>query len=212
MRIDKIHNRMDLIIDKAGSDYFSPGEKDDALDMASVQMFNRYLEKYGVDMDSREALKPFRVKVPYETDAEGKFSIADCARLFSANVMLMNGTVAKPVGLQIVREDEIDGRRQSQLKPITVEYPVLEILNETEYQIEPNRICGGEVVYLKRPTKPKFGYTEVDGEPVYNDGTSVQLEWNDKYVDRIIFAAVAILGVPITNEWLVQNGFTQANA
>lgn len=209
MRIDAIHNRMDVIMDKLQSGYFSPEEKDEALDFASMAKFNVYLPIYGKDMDSREALKPFKVVKQFETNSEGVFTLTDCSRLLSGNLMVLKDGKALKRGFVIPNEDEIDGKRNSQLKPITLMYPIVEVLNETEYRVEPVMETGGEVTYLKRPNKPKFAYSSIsDDVPVYDDAQSVQLNWNDKYVDDIIFSAIGFLGIPLSSEWLVQNGFS----
>lgn len=210
---------MDFITGKIRSAYFSPEQKDEALDMASKAIFNDYLKIYGVNMDSHEALAAFKKVADFETDAEGIFSLPGCARLLSAEVGIQyeGRTMTRPV--TIVNEDEKGDKRDSQLKPITLMYPVIEILEELpvtgfKYQIEPNAELGGTLKYLQYPPKPKFGYNTIDDDdnPVYNDGLSTQIAWSDKYVDRLIFSAIQVLGIPISSEWMVQNGMMNSGA
>lgn len=212
MRIDSIHNRMDFITGKIRSAYFSPEQKDEALDIASKQFFRDELKVYGINQDTHESLAPFKVVADFETDAEGVFSINACARLISCEIGIQyeGRNMQRPV--KIINDDEKADVRDSQLKPITLLYPAIEILKETstgfQYQIEPHQEHGGIVRYFQYPPKPKFGYNSVDGDdnPVYNDGLSVQIGWSDKYIDQIIFMAIQVLGIPISSEWMVQNG------
>jgi hypothetical protein len=128
-------------------------------------------------------------------------------RLLMCRVNLMVDEKVKTVSAEIVSDDEIDDRLDSQLKPVTDEYPVIEDIGQGQYKHYPVGSKGGKVGYITRPPKPVFGFTVVDDEEVYNNSTSTQMEWSDKYIDRVIFGAIAFLGISLDNQWLVQNGF-----
>lgn len=209
MRIDAIHNRMDLITGKIRSAYFSPEQKDEALDIAGKRLFNDFLATYGTSQESIDALKVFKVLEDFETDSAGIFTIPGCARMLSAEVGVQYQGKSLTRPCRIVNEDEKGSARDSQLKPINLMYPVIEPLDADRYLVEPVMETGGKVKYLKFPEKPKFYYTEVDenDNPVYVDAGSVQMKWSDLFIDRLIFMAIGVLGIPISSEWMVQNGF-----
>jgi hypothetical protein len=62
--------------------------------------------------------------------------------------------------------------------------------------------------FLRRPAAPVYGYSQVSRVITYNSGTSTQLEWNDLFINLVIYRALSVLGVQLSDEKLAQYGLT----
>jgi hypothetical protein len=62
-------------------------------------------------------------------------------------------------------------------------------------QFNPNNLYSANVVYLKKPQDMYWGYTIVNGRPVYSEALSVQPEWNDTDMNEIIYLALSYIGL-----------------
>lgn len=214
MRIDKVHEKLRLILDMAQAGYFSPEERDIALDVASLQRFAKFLPSYGVDMVSASVLSPFKVVGDFLTTEDGLFSLENCEKFLSASLYVMVGDEKKIRSAKIVNDDELADRLGSQLRKVDKMYPVVHDLGSTlegdkfshvwNFKVYPSGESGGQAVWLKRPSQPVMVYSVVDGEEVYNPVGSVDMEWRDKDMVEVIIAAVGILGVALDNAMLVQ--------
>jgi len=64
-------------------------------------------------------------------------------------------------------------------------------------QFNPISIYSANIIYLKKPEDMFWGYTIVNGRPVYSEALSTQPEWNDTDINEIIYLALSYIGLNI---------------
>lgn len=208
MEIQEYHNRINLLLDKAQTGYFSPDQIDTAIDMAGISMFNSYNRIYGTDTDSVEALSVFKIIQIQTTNADGKLTtLKPCQRMLSITTAATDGTGAYRRPVKFINDDELASRLSSQTKPVNVDYPVALVTGDGTYQMYPKIPMSAQVIYLTTPTKAKFAYTtNSEGDVAHDPANSTAPEWLDKHVDAVIYRALQVLGVNLDNPLLTQTG------
>lgn len=106
------------------------------------------------------------------------------------------GSVLKYVPIEIVDKQFEYYRLSSQIVNPTRTTPIC-VLNSTSIQFYPINIGPIRFPYLRMPRTAVWGYTMVNGRPVYNAATSVDLEWPDVNINSIIALAVSYIGISI---------------
>lgn len=213
MNISEIHDFLELLLSQDRAGFTTPVEKDEALDRASLTLFQFYRPLYGKDIIAKEALSPFRRKYDYTTNGTGEISIStgfDFASLLSLDVMINDP--ASPSGfdpnrrfpVEFPNEDELADRRNSQTNPPTRTAPIADIVNIGWYNLYPQVVHSGSIYYLKRPAKPFFSYSQVGRVIAYLPNSSTQLEWMEPFLNKVIFIAARYLGVNLDNDKLVE--------
>lgn len=229
MRIDEIHNKIDMVCEKQRVGFFNPERKDIALDMASLQYFSRSLPEYGSTEVMNECLTPFKRKlVVTNSNSPGGLVSLPAEYEFLTNIIKVgfdnNRQVNTYNGIEVVNDDELADRLKSQLIPLTVLKPVAQRIAITDplgsgitihqvqlYPTVPNVLT---INYLKRPQYPVYGYDPDPADPdgiaiLYNNATSKQLEWKETDIYKIICGAISILGINLENDKLVQYGLLE---
>lgn len=212
MNIGQIHDFIDLVCGKERGGFNTPSEIDQALDRASMTLFDFYRPQYATSIEAKEALSPFRRKYDYTTNGTGEISIStgfDFAHLLAMNVMVndpdtpsgFNADRRYPVAFP--NEDELSDRLNSQTKQPTRVTPIADIVNVGWYNLYPQVVHAGTIYYLKRPTVPVYGYTQSGRAITYDASTSTQLEWTEPYLNKVIFLAIRYLGINLDNDKLV---------
>ena len=137
MHIGDIHDFMDLITAKERGGFNTPAEKDDALDSASMAVFNGYKDIYATSIEAKEALSPFRSKYTFTTDGAGLVAVPggqNMVHLLGAEV-LVTDTEAAAAGYTSPRsfpvtfpnEDELPDAKNSQINKPTATNPIADI-------------------------------------------------------------------------------------
>lgn len=214
MTIEEVHKEIDQIIDKDAGAYFPPAVKDAALDRASMWLFNKYRKEYATNIDAYEAMAPFKKKVDYTTNGSGVININTPAgdqlyvQLLSMDVSVVDADTGQPRRwpVEILKDDEIASRRNSQLLPPSATEPIAEETARGAFILYPAQVHAGTARYFKRPAVPVFGYNQVGRVITYDPGTSTQLEWTEPYLSKVIWLSVYYLGVNLDSEMLRKAG------
>lgn len=213
MTLLEIHDFIDLITSKERGGFNTYEEKDAALDRASITLFELYRKIYAKNIEAKEALSPFRERYAYTTNGSGEISISngyDFMHILAMDVMVnepdtpsgFNPDRRYPVAF--VNEDELADRLNSQLKQPTREAPICDILGTGWYNLYPEVVHSGDIYYLRRPAKPDFVYTQSGRTITYDAINSVQLEWQEPYLNEVIFLSIRFLGINLDNEKVTQ--------
>jgi hypothetical protein len=64
-------------------------------------------------------------------------------------------------------------------------------------QFNPINIYSANIIYLKKPQDMYWGYTIVNGRPVYSEALSTQPEWSDTDMNEVIYLALSYIGLNI---------------
>lgn len=215
MTIDKVHDFLDFIIDKKMQAWFAPPEKDDILDRAQMEWFvqlygnpreyqaGRYVPNiaYGVSQRINDSLAPFKKNATFTSDSTGLITLpSDYLHLLSLNTNEVSAdagrTVYRPV--QIINEDELIERLESQVCPVSLSDPIGIINSEKKIQLFPTSTQVGKIYYMRRPVVPVYGYTQTGRVITYDAGTSTQLEWDEVNINHIMVKALEYLGINLS--------------
>jgi hypothetical protein len=209
MTIDKAHYWIDFIVNKEITGYFSPAQKDAALERASMERFAELLPLYAVNQKAQDDLGPFKKTYAFtnSTSPIGLITLpADYLHHLNTRIQTYNNqqqrVIYEPV--DIVNDDELAKRLNSQLIPVTVSKPIGQWAGKGKLQLYPKSGNAGIVDYLKKPDAPVYAYTIVDRAVTYNSAGSTQPEWDDLNMSAIILRAVTYLGVHMDDQKKVE--------
>lgn len=209
MTLLEIHNFIDFVSDKEKTGMNTPAEKDQALDRASMAIFKTMLKGYAINQEYQDALSPFKTPYVFTNTSSnvGVITLPDnYVHLLSITALLFDNDIEanKHFPVEVVNADELAERLGSQIKPVTRNKPVAHFIDKGKFQLFPSKPAVGQVWYLKRPNKPVFSYTQSGRAVTYDPTTSVQLEWGEIETNAVIYQALQLLGVNLSDEQMVQ--------
>ena len=176
MNINDIHNVILFYINKEQQGFVTHEEIDEVLDRAQMTLFNQYhtnpkipantqIELYGDSQRIDDALSPFKAKYTFNAGASPSGVItlpANYQHLIALYTTVYNSTLGRNVysAVQVLAEDELIERLESQVIPISADDPVAIMNSNNLIQLFPEVASTGAVYYFKRPAVPVFGYTQ----------------------------------------------------
>lgn len=217
MTLDKAYDLLNFYVNKYQGAYFTPAELDLITDRAQHTLFNGYYIKYSTSQRLDDALTPFKADIQFTNGSTplGRLKTPpDYLNLLSLYTVVQdvnNITRNRPV--QMVTEDELVYRQNSQVVPVTAYDPVALMkggaptLTDSgwEIQLYPAQPMAGILTYLRSPVAPYFSYSVLSGRViVYDPLLSVQLEWSDKDIVSILLIALNMLGINISEQDILQ--------
>jgi hypothetical protein len=113
------------------------------------------------------------------------------------------GSTLKYVPIEIVDSQFEYYRLSSQIVNPTRTTPMC-VFKGSFIQFYPNNIGPVFFPYLREPRQALWDYTIVNGRPVYNAATSVDLEWPDVNINAIIALACSYIGISIQSDVISQ--------
>lgn len=203
------YNFLQFWINKNQSGWYSPEDLDMLVDKGQLTYYKDCFIKYGTGQRLNDALAPFKKKLPFTTDSTGFLSVPnDYMDLITIGPAVGGITMECPV----LNDDELTGRKKSQVIPNTISAPFAEEIENWNYQLYPQVLQSGIITYFSRPPAPKFVYTTVSGRVIVYDKTaSTQLLWGDDEVQSVLIAALRSIGINI-GEQDIQQFANQINA
>jgi hypothetical protein len=213
MTIKEVYDFFDLIFGKERGEWLSPEEKDSYFHRAQMWLFNEMKSDYAVNQDYQDALKPFVVEMSFTTTVSSVISMPappaenPYEHFLSGRIQYYDNAALRTryKGFKTLNEDELAERLDSQILAPTVTDPVGEQHEPRKVKLYPiGNVYAGYVKYLRTPKPPKMAYSGSGGNVTYVPGTSVQLEWNESSLTKIIMKALQFAGVPIDEQFLVQ--------
>jgi hypothetical protein len=227
MDLFEVHKRIRQAFNKDMSGYLTAEEIDRALDRAQLQEFrhlygdDRMLPNaplsYGMTLKIHTDLNPFKKSFVFNQNiynqttnptGTGPSGILILPSDFVFFISIRRTAPDAPI--KVISEDEIAQRLSSTLRGPTFARPIAIIngpsdgagfeLGRTRIQIFPQAPVQGIVHYLSRPRAPLLAGTLSGRTFQYNVNGSVQLQWADTAIDRIIERALSILGETLKDE------------
>lgn len=208
MNLQQEFDLLNFWINKYTGSYYTISELENLVDSAQLAVYSDYKPKYAVSQIVKEILAPFREVYNFTTAVSGYVIVPSNTnyldlldlRIYFA---ISNRTVYHSVDM--VNEDELSDRLNSQIDPVTVTSPVGEQTAPRTFRLYPASAYNGNVSFLRRPVRPVFGYTVVSGRViVYDPNTSTQLEWRDTEVDIILLKALSMIGINLNSGEMMQ--------
>lgn len=217
MDIGDLHDFIDLIENKDQDNYHSPAEKDEAIFRASMDLFWDFAPLYGKDEEAKAALDPFQnnYQVTPANSPAGVVTLPtgiafpsplNYARLLSARAISYDNKRMQVIyrDIEMINDDAIPQRLSSQLKPVTIDWPVASSKGNGVFQLYPQIPNTAIFSYLSLPVKPRYAYNQTGRVITYDAGVSTQLQWNESYFTKIIEKAIVYLGLNLGDANLVQ--------
>lgn len=220
MDINDIHSVVLFYLNKEQNGYVTHEEIDDVLDRAQMVLFNQYhtnpklpaqaqANVYGESQRIDDALSPF--KATYVLNAGntpgGLITLpAGYMHLINLYTTVYNSQLGRNVysGVQMLSEEELVERLESQIIPPTADDPVGIMLSQNRIQLYPSTTATGQVNYFTRPVKPVFAYTQVGRVITYNQAGSTQMLWKDMDINNIISTALSYFGLNFSSQEVMQ--------
>lgn len=214
MNISQIHKKLEDITKKERKAFPTHSVIDSYLDMTQMEVFEMYYEVYGLGQSTKDALDPFKAKYEFtnSTSVGGIVLLPnDYLHLNGGGYTLTYDNIAKVSrkhNITFPNEDAFIDALNSQVRPVSITYP-LGTMSDGEIQLYPQVPQVGVINYFKRPIPPQFVYTEsgVNGRTItYDAVNSVQLQWNESYLNKIMIKTLEYLGITYSDGELIQFG------
>jgi hypothetical protein len=209
MDLNEAYTVLNFYINKEQSSWYAPEELTRIVIRAQHTLYNTYYTKYATSQRLDDALAPFKVDFQFTNVSTPSGIITtpgdylDLLGIYTIVTGSDNITRKRPV--EIVNEEELVIRLNSQVAPVTVNDPIGIIKADWNVQLYPDQPQAGIMMYLRSPVAPYFAYSVVSGRViVYDQANSVQLEWSDKDIETILLIALNGLGINLSEADVLQ--------
>lgn len=211
MDLKDFHDTVRYFADKEQGGWFAPEEIDNLAERAQMAWFTECLPFYGKTQKTTDPLLPFLTKLPFTTTGSGIVTLPTDPDVNPCYLTLPTVSIAYSDGIKtrykpvkIFPEDEITERRDSQILEPTVTDPIAQETEPGTIQLYPEAVMSGNCFYLRKPRKPKFAYTQPDRAVIYDLANSVQLEWPETSINKILIKTIQMAGVNISDQMIIQ--------
>lgn len=220
MTIQEVHNTILFYLNKEQNAFISHEEIDLVLDRAQQVLFNQYHTNprlpaqaqaglYGESQRIDDSLSPFKVKYDFVTSTSPSGVVTlptDYMHLISLYTRVYDSSLGRNVysSVQVLAEDELIQRIESQVIPMTSDDPIAIMNSANKIQLFPNDPADGGVYYFRKPNTPKFNYTSSGRTITFTSTGSVDLEWRDSDISNIVSIALSYLGLNLSSGDIMQ--------
>jgi hypothetical protein len=196
------YNQLLFWVNKIQGAYYPPQVLDEKVDFGQLSYYKNCFIKYGTGQRLDDALAPFKTQVAFTTSSTGVLTSPD-DYMDLIDIIPIVGTTR--VTCPVLNEDEVTGRLNSQLIPVTVNRPFAEEITDWNYQLYPQVQQSGLLSYFRRPAKPVFKYTVISGRViVYDQAGSTQLEWGDDEIQSLLIFTLKSIGINLSDQEILQ--------
>jgi len=199
--INDYYNFYLYVCRKERGTFVTPTQFTQNLDAGQLDCFEEWFKPYGANQEIHDALRPFRVYQIFTSNAAGFVTYqSDYFHLLGQPFTVTGSTVNR---IEFLNEDELPFALTSQLRPVTTAYPIA-VDTSTGFSIYPQTTQTGAYFYLRRPATPVLSFTQVGRVITYDSATSVQLEWNEVYINNILAKALKYAGINMNEQGILQ--------
>lgn len=201
MTIYEIANFLKFYCQKERGLYFSYDELTDALDKGQMALYSDLQPIYATSQRAQDALAPFLQNYSFTPSNTLSGYIVVPSTPTYLNLLDITVTYTSDgrtiyVPVPIVNKDERAIRLNSQVNPVSATAPIAEMTAPRYFRLWPATGLTGFVSYFRRPVVPVCAVTIISGRvPYYDAANSVQLEWNENFLDAIMIKALEKLGI-----------------
>lgn len=209
MDLEDFYEQINFYINQKQGGWYSPPELDLMVDRAQMTLYNRYYMQFATSQRLSDVIGIFKFDMSFTTTSNGIVNMpANYLNLLSVYTLVTyDDSVTRQRAVEMISENELSIRLNSQVCPVTVYDPIGIQLSDNDVQLYPKQIHNGVCTYLRRPRAPLFSYSLVSGRViVYDVNTSQQLEWNDKDYKSIALIVLEELGINLSEADLIQWG------
>lgn len=190
----------------------------DAINQASLQLFNQHKDRFGIDQASTDYLSEFYIvtsqvvasplTILAYTGNPGSERYVDVVKQIE---ILFDGEPDNAVAVQILPDNEFTMRMKNPVIGPDEKHPIGRLRSYLEYDIRPDTYGGAIARTLVRPNNCEFTFT-TNNTPIPTVNVIRDLEWKEEKVNKLAYMALVNLGVPISSDLFIKFGLSQANA
>jgi hypothetical protein len=209
MDLEVVHKRLRFYLDKFKNDWYPPGDLDNTLDDAQLELFTQIAPQYGATQKLHDSLLPFKEEYAFTngTSPLGLITLpANYQHLLAVETVVLDDTHTLYLPAELLNEAQISTRKSSQLIPLSVKTPICLLKKTRKVQLYPELASAGTVYYLRKPAAPVFSFSQSGRTITYNAGASTQLEWDDPSIEKIIWKTLGLLGINLKDAEALQMG------
>jgi hypothetical protein len=203
MTIAEIYKFIEYVASKNQKGRITPEQFNEVVNRAQMSLFMERIGNpqeyqpgrpvprvaYALTQRIRNDLAPFLSNPTLVTiPADGKLELPEDCKYVVALRTESDDTIVD------VDHDKIGYRLKSEIVAPTLAYPIA-VHYKGYIQLYPKNIANATLEYLRYPVKALYAFTVENGRPVYDEASSVQLEWDEICVNDIISRALIYIGI-----------------
>ena len=200
-----IHDRVNFAIKKGVTGYISPDTIIQEIYSEIMNMWKKYVAEYQKTQQLHLFLYPFEkqeiVAGLSGTDPEGFKEMTYGYKYPLSIKVTANGKSVNKLTIA-----EYNHRFNHPIKAPHINYPICRFEGEKIY-VSPR--LDVTVTYLATPVSPKYAFNKVGDDYVYDDGNSVDLEFDEVLHDDVMNRTLANLGINMRDPALMQYSFNE---
>ena len=217
MTIDEIYRTVRVIANKEQRGFLKPSEFNLLADKAQMELFTQRYNNVKEYQTVRAKTGSYTVApgVSYATSQK----VIDDLRPFvtyAESLTFSGGWWQYPTNylhalslsfggypIEFVGEDRLFNRLNSSIVAPSIEHPIaVQAANGFIIYTTTSAVGSGLafLTYLRRPHRPYWAFTEVDGNPIYNPTNSVNFEFEDQVHNELITKILTYLGIHIRDK------------
>jgi hypothetical protein len=196
MTIEQMHDMIKFLKSQGQNGFHSPEQIDSALNLGSFDKFNEEKRLFESTQYISDNLRNFKTSADITCTAGSGPLPANYD--YATNAVLPSSGVK----VDIVPESEWPDRRTDPIDIPSTTKPIITIRSQLE--VYPSSVVTIGLYYLKRPATMVFGYTDDDGDYVYDSGTSTQCDWPATCHGDLILRALVYLGTPLSDDLMIR--------
>lgn len=207
--IAQIVDLMRFIVRKQLGVYVSIEEATATLDSVQIDYFEKLFSDFAETQKIHDGLMPFLVSQSFASNSSGIVEYQDDYMHFASNASTVFGSTLYKI--KFVNPDEWADATRSQLRAPTLTSAIAKSIGKDNtasgnggFQICPFTIINGTYDYLRRPVAPVYDYTQVGRVITYLPLSSTQMQWNDNYINPIMFLALSYWGINMNENSIVE--------
>ena len=212
--IEDLHDFIRGTIKKNYGGFVSPNDIDRAINRAQFDLFDQLVKNYKktelFDYD-HIFLKQTNFTLTSSDNGEKTLSSIDANFIEAITFYYKDSSNNLHEGNLMKWDSFIDRKNSSIVPPIintaTSEYKPIATIYDGKIQVAPRPSSGTYnfvLLYFKKPTNGVYGYTESNDVITQNQGTSTDLDWDERSFSDIVNRALTYLGFPIKDAEIIQ--------
>tara|TARA_A100001201_G_scaffold101606_1_gene87241 strand:+ start:2953 stop:3648 length:696 start_codon:yes stop_codon:yes gene_type:complete len=212
--IEDLHDFIRGTIKKNYGGFVSPNDIDRAINRAQFDLFDQLVKNYKktelFDYD-HIFLKQSNFSITSSDNGEKTLSSIDSNFIEAITFYYKDSSNNLHEGNLMKWDSFIDRKNSSIVPPIintaTSEYKPIATIYDGKIQVAPRPSSGTYnfvLLYFKKPANGVYGYTESNGVITQNQGTSTDLDWDERSFSDIVNRALTYLGFPIKDAEIIQ--------
>ena len=212
--IEDLHDFIRGTIKKNYGGFVSPNDIDRAINRAQFDLFDQLVKNYKktelFDYD-HIFLKQTNFTLTSSDNGEKTLSSIDANFIEAITFYYKDSSNNLHEGNLMKWDSFIDRKNSTIVPPIintaTSEYKPIATIYDGKIQVAPRPSSGTYnfvLLYFKKPTNGVYGYTESNGVITQNQGTSTDLDWDERSFSDIVNRALTYLGFPIKDAEIIQ--------